>query len=110
MTRRFAFTILAVFTLTLFAPGAAIAHPGHEKKVMGTVTMTAPDHVMLKDPQGKDVTIQINKATKFVRVKKAMKASDMTVGMRVVVTAVTDEDDDTLIAERIDLGKAPATK
>lgn len=39
-----------------------------------------------------------------------MTAADMTVGMRIVITAVTDEDDDKLIAQRIELGKAPATK
>lgn len=110
MTRRFAFTVLMVFTLTLFGHGAAIAHPGHEQKVMGTVTMAALDHVMLKDPQGKDVTILINTATKFIRAKKAMQADDMKVGMRIVVTAVTDKDDDKLIARSIELGKAPATK
>ena len=110
MTRRFAFTVLAVFALALLARSAAIAHPGHEQKVLGTVTMAAADHVMLKDPQGKEVKVLINKATKFVRAKKAMKADDLKVGMRVVVTAVTDEDDDKLIAQSIELGKAPATK
>ncbi len=110
MTRRVAFTVLAIFTFTLFARGSAIAHPGHGHKVMGTVTMAAADHVMLKDPQGKDVMVQINKATKFTRAKKAMTAADMKVGMRIVVSAVTDEDDDRLIAQTIELGKAPVTK
>lgn len=109
MTRRFAFISLAVFTLALLGR-PAIAHPGHEQKVMGTVTMAAADHVMLKDPQGKVVTVQINKATKFIRDKKAVTSADMKVGMRVVITAVTDEDDDKLIAQRIELGKAPATR
>lgn len=110
MTRRIAFISLAVVTLALVATRTAIAHPGHEQKAMGTVTMVAADHVMLKDPQGKTVTVQINKATKFVRAKKAMTAADMTVGMRIVITAVTDADDDKLIAQRIELGKTPVTR
>jgi hypothetical protein len=109
MTRRFTSTLLTVVARTLCAR-AVVAHPGHEQRVMGTVTMAASDHVMLKDPQGKDVTIQINTSTKFVRAKKAMTADDMRVGMRVVVTAVTDQDDDKLIAQSIELGKPPATK
>lgn len=36
--------------------------------------MAAADHVMLKDTNGKDATVVINKNTKFVRAKKAMKA------------------------------------
>jgi len=96
--------------MTLALGGVAMAHPGHEHKIMGTVTMAAPDHVMLKDKDGKDATVSINKDTKFVRAKKAMKVSDVKVGMRIVVTAVTDEDDDKSIAKVIELGPDPATK
>jgi len=74
------------------------------------VTMVAPDHVMLKTPDGRDATVQINNDTKFVRAKKAVTASDMKVGMRIVITAVTDGDDDKLIAKIVELGQAPATK
>ena len=86
------------------------AHPGHEHKVLGTVTMVAADHVMVKDKDGKDATVMINKSTKFVRAKKAMKATDMKVGMRIVIAAVTDKDDDKSIATVIQLGPDPATK
>lgn len=110
MTRRFGMTLIALFVLAVASGAPALAHPGHEQKVLGTVTMTASDHVMLKDKDGKDQTIQINADTKFVRAKKAMKAEDMKAGMRIVVTAVTDADDDKLIATTIDLGAAPATK
>jgi hypothetical protein len=109
MTRRFMLAITAT-VMTLALGGVAMAHPGHEHKIMGTVTMAAPDHVMLKDKDGKDATVSINKDTKFVRAKKAMKVSDVKVGMRIVVTAVTDEDDDKSIAKVIELGPDPATK
>lgn len=110
MTRRSAIAMTTVLAVTMLMSATALAHPGHEQKVMGTVTMAAADHVMLKTTQGKDATVVINKDTKFLRAKKAMKAADLKVGMRVVIAAVTDEDDDKLIAKTIELGPAPATK
>lgn len=106
MTRRF---LIALALAVAFA-GSAFAHPGHEHKILGTVTMAAADHVMLKDQDGKPSTVLINKDTKFVRAKKAMKAGDLKVGMRVAIAAVTDGDDDNLIAKIIELGPDPATK
>ncbi len=112
MTRRFLTQALlgAIASVAVMGAVPAIAHPAHEHKVMGTVTMTAADHVMLKDKDGKDATVTINKDTKFIRAKKAMKAADMKVGMRVVISAVTDENDDKSIAKVIELGPDPATK
>lgn len=110
MTRRSGLAVTAAFAMTVLLTAAAYAHPGHEQKVMGTVTMAAADHVMLKTTQGKDATVVINKDTKFTRAKKAMKAADMVVGMRVVIAAVTDENDDKLIAKTIELGPALSTK
>ena len=109
MTRRFLLATFATVMLTAW-PALPEAHPGHEQKALGTVTMVAADHVMVKTPDGKDATVQINKNTKFVRAKKAVTAGDMKVGMRIVIAAVSDEDDDKLIAQTIDLGRAPATK
>ena len=110
MTRRFILTITPAAVMTIALGGMAIAHPGHEHKIMGTVTMAAADHVMLKDKDGKDATVSINKDTKILRAKKAMKVSDVTVGMRIVVTAVTDDNDDKSIAKIIELGPDPAKK
>ncbi len=110
MRRLFILTTTAATVMTMALVGMAVAHPGHEHKIMGTVTMAAPDHVMLKDKDGKDATVSINKATKFLRAKKAMKVSDVKVGMRIVVTAVTDDNDDKSIAKTIELGPDPATK
>lgn len=87
----------------LLMSGAALAHPNH--KVMGTVTMVAADHVMIKDKAGKEHTIKLAKTTKVTKNKKAMKAADIKVGTRVVVTAVSDND---LTAKVIEVGAAPA--
>lgn len=109
MLRRLMIFTLATMMMAAYT-GVLSAHPGHEHKVQGTVTMVAADHVMVKDKDGKDATVIINKSTKFVRAKKAMKATDMKVGMRIVITAVTDEYDDKSIATVIQLGPDPATK
>ena len=87
----------------LLTGGVALAHPNH--KVMGTVTMVALDHVMIKDKAGKEHTIKLAKTTKVTKNKKTMKPADIKVGTRVVVTAVSDSD---LTAKAIEVGAAPA--
>lgn len=87
----------------LLMGGVALAHPNH--RIMGTVTMIATDHVMLEDKAGKEHTIKLATTTKVTRNKKAMKAGDIRVGMRVVATVVSDTD---LTAKLIEVGAAPA--
>ena len=108
--RRMILIALTAVVVGLAYPAAAVAHPGHQHKIMGTVTMAAADHVMVKDKDGKDATAVINKDTQFPRAKKAVKASDIKVGMRIVITAVTDADDEESVAKVIELGPDPATK
>jgi hypothetical protein len=110
MTRRFISAMTAATVMTIALGGVASAHPGHEHKIMGTVTMVAADHVMVKDKDGKDAMATITKETKFVRAKMSMKATDIKVGMRIVITAATDEKDDKSVAKVIELGPDPATK
>ena len=105
MTRRLTIALIALFTTALASSAVMLAHPGHEHKVMGTVTMAAADHIMLKDKDAKDVTITVTKDTK-VRSKPAMKVEEIKVGTRVVVTAV-EEKDKSLTAKTIDVGAAP---
>jgi len=95
----------AVLAGLLLTGGAAFAHPDH--KIMGTVTMAAADHLMVKDRDGKEHTIKLVKTTKVTRNKKPMKAADIAKGTRVVVTAVSDTD---LTAKAIEVGNAPAAK
>lgn len=90
---------LALGLALVVLSGAALAHPNH--KVLGTVTHVAADHVMVKDRQGKVHTIKLAKTTKVTKDKKAMKAEDIAVGARVVVTAVSDED---MTAKTIEVG------
>ena len=94
-----------VLALALLVGGSVLAHPNH--KIMGTVTMIAADHVMLKDRAGKEFTIKLVKTTKVTKNKKTVKASDITNGTRVVITVVSDED---LTAKLIEVGAAPAPR
>jgi len=86
----------------------ARAHEGHEHKVMGTVTMAAVDHVMVKTTEDKEVTIQVTKDTKVMKGEVAMKTEDIDAGTRVVVTAVTEKDQ--LKAKLIQVGADPDPK
>lgn len=108
MLRRFGITILVLFVLAVAGRTLAFAHEGHKHKVLGTVTMAASDHVMIKDKDGKDVTVHITKDTKVLKDKKAMTVEDIKTGMRVVIAAVTEKEK--MMATTIELGAAPATK
>ena len=109
MVRRVTMTVIALFTVVLISSSMVRAHPGHEHKIMGTVTMAAVDHVMLKDKDDKDVTVKVTKDTK-VKAKTAIKVEDIKAGTRVVITAV-EEKDKTLTAKTIEVGaQTAATK
>ena len=101
MTRRFAALLIALSVLALGSNTRLFAHEGHDHKVMGTVTMAMADHIMVKDTDGKDVTIQVTKNTK-VKAKPAMKVEDIKAGTRVVVTAEMEKDK--MIAKEIQVG------
>jgi len=79
---------------------------------MGTVTMAASDHVMLKDTNDKDVTVYVDANTKVTRDKKPMRMDDVRNGMRVVITATTvkEKNVEKLVAKAIELGAAPPSR
>ena len=69
----------------LFAPSVAMAHPGHDHKLMGTITSIDKDKVVVKTTEGKDMTFEITPLTTFKRGKAKGVAADLKAGMRVVV-------------------------
>ena len=107
MVRPIAVALVAFFALTLTA-NAALAHEGHVHKIMGTITMAAADHVMLKDRDGKDVTVKVTKDTK-VKAKPVLKVEEIKAGTRVVITA-TQAKDKSFTAKTIEVGVAPAAQ
>lgn len=104
--RRMGMTLLVMAALAGSAGSPLLAHRGHEHKVMGTVTMAAADHLMLKDRDGKNITVKVTKETK-VKARPAIKAADIKPGTRVVVTAV-EEKDKSMTARSIEVGAAPS--
>ena len=108
MMKRALVTILTLAVLALGSGARLLAHEGHEHKVMGTVTMAAADHVMLKDKDGKDVIVKVTKDTK-VRSKPALAIDQIKPGTRVVVTA-TQAKDQSFTAKAIEVGGPAAGK
>ena len=108
MTRRLAAWLMASALVALL-PAGALAHEGHDHKVMGTVTKAASDRVMLRTKEGKDVTVVVTSATRVLRGKQPLKAEEIKAGTRVVVTAVTDKDKDKMKAKTIQVGPDPST-
>lgn len=109
MTRRLMLAVIA--TVAVF-PLQALAHEGHDHKVLGTVTMAAADHVMLKDKDNKDVTVYLTRETKVLRDNKPMRVEDITTGLRVVITATTVKENgvDKMVAKQVELGAAQPTR
>ena len=102
-------TIVTMLIVAALIVGrAASAHEGHDHKILGTVTMAAADHVMLKDRAGKEVTVLVTKDTK-VRATPALKVEQIKAGTRVVITAI-QEKDKSFKARLIEVGAAPAAE
>src|SRR5688572_9635292 len=74
-----------VLALALVAPGAAVAHPGHDHKLMGTISAIDKNKVVVKTTEGKDMTFEITPLTTFKRGKQKGAQADLKAGMRVVV-------------------------
>ena len=108
MVKRLLPVMFALAVIALGSNARLLAHPGHEHKVMGTVSMAAADHVMLKDKEGKELTIKVTKDTK-VKAKPAIKVEEIKAGTRVVITVV-EQEDKTMLAKAIEVGAAPAAQ
>ena len=67
MMKRLVAIAVAVSALMVGSGVRIGAHEGHDHKIMGTVTMAAADHVMLKDKDGKDVTVQVTRPPRSKR-------------------------------------------
>jgi hypothetical protein len=106
MMKRLVMMVMASLLMLLGANARVAAHPGHEHKVLGTITMAAADHVMLKDKAGKELTIKVTKDTK-IKSKSPVKVEEIKAGTRVVVSALLNKDK-TMTATSIEVGSAPA--
>ena len=100
--------MLVALALTLVLPRLALAHPGHDHKVMGTITAVDASHLVVKATDGKESSIQILPATMFKKGKTKGSSADLKVGLRVVVT-MSDESEP-LKAKEIQYTGTPTTK
>lgn len=76
-----------LFLLALWATllaGPALAHPGHDHRVMGTIVVIDGHHVTMKTTDGKELTFEVTPATKLTRAKKPGAFSDLKAGLRIV--------------------------
>ncbi len=79
--------LLAALVLAVLAPAATFAHPGHEHKLMGTITAVDGNKVSMKTTEGKDAVFTVTPLTTFKRGKGKGAQSDLKVGLRVMVNA-----------------------
>lgn len=88
--------VLSITALVfVIASGTVFAH---EHKVLGTVTMTGADHVMMKTTDGRDVTVKVTADTKITKGKELVKVSAINEGTRIVVMTASDADPYTAMA------------
>jgi hypothetical protein len=97
-----------VFAAVCAAGSQALAHEGHDHKILGTVTTATAERVTLKDVDGKDVTVLVTKDTK-VKAKLLLKVQEIKPGTRVVITA-REGKDKTMVARTIEVGASSTTK
>ncbi|MGH9384265.1 MAG: hypothetical protein ACRD2N_08290 [Vicinamibacterales bacterium] len=100
--------ILAALAFTLVLPGVVRAHPGHDHKIMGTITAVDATHIVLKATDGSEKSIQIVPTTMFKKGKAKGAATDLKVGLRVVVS-IADEKEP-LKAKEVQYAPSPTTK
>lgn len=81
MTRMF----LAALALTVVLPAAPLAHPGHDHKLMGTISSIDGNQFEMKTTEGKDVSVAVTPTTSFKRGKQKGAQSELKAGLRVVV-------------------------
>lgn len=112
MIRRRIALLMGVAALAVSSLTPLVAHEGHDHKVLGTITMAAADHVMLKDKDNNEVTVYLTRDTQVLKDKKAMNVDDIKPGLRVVITATTVKENkvEKMVAKQVELGAAQPTK
>lgn len=99
---------LVMLAMALAVPAIAVAHKGHDHKVMGTVSSIAGSNLMVKTTDGKTMTVMLDAKTKITRGKATVTVSELKVGDRVVATGPGEKE--TVTAKTLQIGTAPAVK
>ena len=98
--------LFAVLALSLLVPAVPMAHPGHDHKVMGTISSIAKNKIMVKTTEGKDVVVEVLPTTTFKQGTKPGNQADLKAGMRIVASGAEGEP---LKAKEIQYSTAPTT-
>ena len=72
--------------------GLALAHEGHEHKVMGKVLAIDDKRIEVEATGGKKVSGVLGADTKYLRDKATVMRTDVKVGERVVIVVIEDKD------------------
>jgi hypothetical protein len=81
----------ASFVLLFLVAASAFAHAGEVHTYMGTVTTLHGGEFMMKTKEGKEITVETTKSTKFLHADNhPAKLSELAVGSRVVVRMSKD--------------------
>lgn len=111
MTRR-VFAVAMAALVGSVGAGVGWAHEGHAHKTMGTVTMVHENHVEVRDVKGVVTTHQLDARTKIKRGRTVVRAADIRVGDRVVITTVEPKNPAGTVVKtvtQVDVGITPAT-
>ena len=82
-------TLLAAFVALA---GTAMAHEGHEHKVMGKVVAIDDKKIDVEATDGKKVTGVLSALTKYTRDQAPAAFADVKVGERVVIVVMQEKD------------------
>jgi hypothetical protein len=83
--------LLLVLCVALVAT-PVIAHPGHDHKIMGTITAVAGDSVTVKTTKGEERSFELTPKTAILRGKQAGARADLAVGLRVIAIVVDGQE------------------
>ncbi len=75
----------AVLALSFLIPAVPMAHPGHDHKLMGTISSIDRNKIVMKTTEGKDMTFEVVPITTFKVGAKRGSQADLKACMRVLV-------------------------
>lgn len=95
-----------VLSLLLALTCTSVFAHGGKTHVMGTIGTLDTEHIVVKDREGKTVSIRLTKDTKCQKGDTPAAVGDLKVGDRVVIDVTGAQD--SLTATEIRFGKAPS--
>jgi hypothetical protein len=95
---------IAILVIALAASGLLVAQA--PARLSGTVTAITTDVLTIKDKDGKSTMIMLDKATKYIKEKKAVTTADVKVGALVTVDAKMDTVMKMYTAQQVDVATA----